>query len=87
MDLINNMMLGAETRKRQVLPILLAGTVQRSLPTLLQGKSWADFREEAVYYPSLFDLLLTMFHLPFNHPVVSAERELLRSGLAPDRRV
>jgi hypothetical protein len=40
-----------------------------------------------VYYPSLFDLLLTMFHLPFNHPVVSAERELLRSGLAPDRRV
>ena len=40
-----------------------------------------------MYYPELFRLIVTMFKLPFDHPVVCAERELLHSGLAPDRRV
>jgi len=87
MDLVNNMMLGTEMQKRKILPILLAGTAQRSLPPLLQGKVYADFREDVLYFPSLFDLILTMFNLPFDQPAVCAERELMRSGLAPDLRV
>ena len=87
MDLINNIMMGTEKQKRKILPILLAGTKQRSLPPFLQGSTSADFREEVMYYPELLDLVVTMFNLPFDHPVVCAERELLGSGLAPDRRV
>jgi TIR domain len=77
-DLINNRLLGAEPQKRSVLPLLLDGEKMNSLPPLLHGRVYADFREERAYFATAFDLILSLYQLPPNHPVVADLRESLR---------
>jgi small GTP-binding protein len=77
-DLINNRLLGAEPQKRSVLPLLLDGEKVNSLPPLLHGRVYADFREERAYFATAFDLILSLYQLPPNHPVVADLRESLR---------
>jgi small GTP-binding protein len=76
-DLINNRLLGTELQKQSVLPLLLDGDKADSLPPLLHGRVYADFRNEAVYFPTAFDLILSLYRLPPNHPAVADLRESL----------
>jgi small GTP-binding protein len=77
-DLINNRLLGTEPKKQSVLPLLLDGEKAQSLPPLLHGRVYADFRDELVYFATAFDLILSLYQLPPNHPAVADLRESLR---------
>jgi small GTP-binding protein len=76
-DLINNRLLGTEAQKRSVLPLLLDGEKTSSLPPLLHGRVYADFRDEIAYFATAFDLILSVYQLPPNDPVVTDLRESL----------
>jgi hypothetical protein len=77
-ELINNRLLGTEPQKQSVLPLLLAGEKIESLPPLLHGRVYADFRDELAYFAAAFDLILSLYQLPPNHPAVADLRESLR---------
>ncbi len=77
-DLIANRLLGTEIQKRSVLPLLLEGQKTNSLPPLLHGRVFADFRDEAKYFITAFDLIRSLYDLPPNHPAVADLRESLQ---------
>jgi hypothetical protein len=77
-DLIANRLLGTEAQKASVLPLLLDGEKTASLPPLLHGRVYADFRDELAYFTTAFDLILSLYQLPPNHPAVADLRESLR---------
>jgi small GTP-binding protein len=79
-DLIHNRLLGTEAQKESVLPLLLAGEKTASLPPLLHGRVYADFRDETMYFTSAFNLILSLYQLPPNHPSVIDLRDSLRAG-------
>jgi len=71
-------LLATEDQKRTVLPVLLAGDKSESFPPLLIGKVSADFRNEEAYFTTAFDLILSLYELPPNHPAVADLRESLQ---------
>lgn len=76
-DLINLRCIGTEDQKATVLPALLAGDDKTSLPPLMRGRVYADFRREDAYFLTLFDLTLTLHGIPFDSPAVTDLRESL----------
>jgi hypothetical protein len=82
-DLISQRLIGAQEDKRTVKPLLLAGEKKTSLPPLMWDGIHADFRDEADYFRTAFDLILSLYQLPQSHPAVADLRESLRG---PDRR-
>jgi len=82
-DLIHNRLLKTEEQKLMVLPVLLAGDDANSFPPLMQGRVYADFRDEFWYFTTAFDLILSLYQLPPFHPAVADLRESLRG---PDTR-
>jgi small GTP-binding protein len=85
-DLINNRLLGTEPQKRSVLPLLLDGEKTAALPPLLQGRVYADFRDELAYFATAFDLILSLYQLPPNHPDHPIVAELRESLSRPKMR-
>ncbi|MET0625258.1 MAG: TIR domain-containing protein [Pyrinomonadaceae bacterium] len=79
-DLINLRMMGTEQHKNTVLPLLAEGDPRDSFPPLLRGRVYADFREESNYFGALYELILTLYRIPFDHPAVSDLRDMLRDG-------
>ena len=77
-ELINNRLLGTELQKNSVLPLLVEGEKAESLPPLMHGRVYADFRDERTYFPTAFDLILSLYRLPPNDSVVADLRESLR---------
>lgn len=77
-DVIHVRLTGTEAQKKSVLPLLREGTPGESLPPLLQGRVYGDFRQESSYLPSLFDLVLTLYGIPFDDPGVVKLRALGR---------
>jgi hypothetical protein len=73
-------MLGTEVKKQSVLPVLLAGTEESSFPPLLQGRVYADFRNQQAYFTTAFDLILSLYDIPPSDPSVADLRESLREG-------
>ena len=65
-DLIHQRLMGTELEKRSVRPIIVQGDQYISLPSLLRGRIFLDFRTEKLYYPSLFDLILSIHNADFN---------------------
>jgi hypothetical protein len=80
-DVINRRLLGTEEQKRSVLPVLLDGDDQASLPPLLLGRVYADFRRPADYFASLFDLVLAIEGIPFDDDAVIDLRHGLRGDM------
>lgn len=82
MDLINNRLLGTQAQKLSVLPLLLAGEKIGSLPPLLHGRVYGDFRTDERYFQTAFDLILSLYQIAPNHPAVADLREwLAKEGL------
>jgi small GTP-binding protein len=79
-DLVGGRLIGSEASKRSVLPVLLRGDQRTSFPALLQGRVYADFRDEDRYFPALFDVLLSLYDIPPRDPVC----EGLRRDLTQD---
>lgn len=76
-DVISSRLLGTEEQKLTVLPLLLSGDKTASLPPLLHGRVHADFRKPDLYFRAAFDLILSLYQLPRNHPAVADLRESL----------
>ncbi len=68
---------GNEVTKATVLPALLKGEKETSLPPFLQGRVHADFRQEKLYFVSLFELVLTLYGLS-NDAAVRDLRQKMR---------
>jgi len=77
-DLIANRLLGTEAQKASVLPLLLDGDKADSLPPLLHGRVYADFRAEKEYFKTAFDLIRSLYEISSNDPAVVDLRESLR---------
>lgn len=77
-DLIANRLLGTEMQKESVLPMLLDGEKPASLPPLLHGRIYGDFRDEKAYFTQAFDLILDLYNIPHQDHAVADLRESLR---------
>jgi WD40 repeat protein len=77
-DLINQRLLGTEEDKQTVLPILLDGEAPQSLPPLLRGRVYVDFRRPAAYFASLLDVVIAVHGVRFNDEAVIDLRQSLR---------
>ena len=83
-DQINLRLTRTEKEKATVLPLLLEGDEATSFPPLVRGKVYGRFDEDELYFPSLFDLILTLYRIPFTHPAIADLRDELRGHGAPD---
>jgi hypothetical protein len=79
-DLIGNRMIGSEAHKESVLPVLLDGTPESAFPPLLQGRVCADFSLPAHYFPSIFDLIVSLYQISSHKPVRELRRQLADGG-------
>jgi small GTP-binding protein len=77
-DLINLRLLGTESQKQTVMPVLLAGEESESLPPLLRGRVHGDFRKDDAYFARAFDLILDMYGISHQDAAVADLRESLR---------
>ena len=82
-DLMSRRLIATEAQKASVLPLLLEGEEQTSFPPLLQGRVYANFKQEEHYLATLFDLVLALYHIPFDDPMVRDLRERLRKEASP----
>jgi len=71
-------LLASEVEKKTVMPVLLAGEKSEAFPPLLRGRVFADFRDERAYFTTAFDLILSLYDIPFNHRAVADLRDSLR---------
>ena len=79
-DLINLRLTGTEEDKATVLPLLLEGDERKCFPPLARGKVYGSFVKDESYFPALFDLILTLYRILFDHPAVADLRDKLRAG-------
>jgi hypothetical protein len=75
--LIGLRMRGPEKLQRTVVPALLEGDATKSFPPCLHDQVFCDFRNEATYFTTAFDLILSLYQIPPNHPAVADLRESL----------
>lgn len=78
-DLITRRMGGTEAHKETVLPVLLAGDENSSFPPLVKGQVYADFRNELTYFETVFDLILSIYRIPFHDSAVADLRVSLHA--------
>jgi small GTP-binding protein len=76
-DLISQRLMGAETDKETVLPILLDGEKKTSLPPLMWDRVHRDFRTRRTYFTTAFDLILDLYRISHRDPAVADLRESL----------
>jgi GTPase SAR1 family protein len=70
--------LGTETEKESILPVLFSGDVRESFPPWLHDSVHADFRDERAYFTAAFDLILSIYGIATNIPAVADLRDSLR---------
>ena len=58
-----------------------------SFPPLLKGSVFLDFREEADFFPRLFELVLTIHRIPFEDNMARRHRDELSGASEIDLRV
>lgn len=70
MDLVSARLLGTEAQKQTVIPLLLEGSPDESLPPLLRTRVYSDFRSERVYFDTALNLLLGLYGIGPRDPAV-----------------
>jgi hypothetical protein len=80
-DLIHLRLTGTEQEKDSVLPLLLDGSPEESLPPLLRGRVHADFRERQAYFMSLMDVVISMYDSALERRAALNLRQELREAL------
>jgi hypothetical protein len=76
-DIIANRLMGTEPQKESVLPLLVEGEKAASLPPLLHGRVFCDFRNERPYFTGAFDLILSLYGIAFHDDAVAGMRASL----------
>ena len=52
--------------------------ISATIPALLRGRVYGDFRVEDAYFAQAFDLILDVYGIPHQAPAVADLRESLR---------
>ena len=73
-DLINQRLVASEDQKETVMPILLEGEPQASLPPLMRGRVFVDFRDKEAYFFRALKLIVDLYGISAH---LSPARELL----------
>jgi hypothetical protein len=68
----------ARRQRPNVIPLLLEGDLETSRPRELHGVQSGNFRDETRRAIELYDLVLTLYAIPFNHPAFAPLRDDLR---------
>lgn len=76
---VNVRMRGDEMQKASVMPVLRQGEPKSAFPPALHGRLFADLRNDEDYFVNTFDLLLSIYGLPFQDKSIRSWRELLRN--------
>ncbi len=66
-----------DARHDTVIPLLRQGTMEDSFPPLLRGKIAVDLRDDRVFLPPLFDLVLTLHGIGFDEPMARQYRRAI----------
>jgi GTPase SAR1 family protein len=82
-DLIGQRMLGAESKKETVLPVLREGTEETSFPFDLQKRVYADFTRSETYFHEFMNLAFTLYDMNPQDPIAM---ELVQSLQAANLR-
>ncbi len=77
MDQISARLLGIEAEKTTVIPLLLEGESNESLPPSLLTRVRSDFRDDDRYFDTTLDLLLSLYVIPPRHPAVTHWKQKL----------
>ncbi|MEO8497608.1 MAG: toll/interleukin-1 receptor domain-containing protein [Planctomycetota bacterium] len=86
MDQISARLLGTEAEKKTVIPLLLEGEPQESLPPAFKTRVRSDFRNDDRYFDTALDLLLGLYGIPPRHAAVIHWKQKL-SGSELGRRL
>jgi hypothetical protein len=70
------------TERQRVIPLLLTGNQATSFPPQFEDSVYVDCRAESQYFAKLFDLFLTLYTIPFDHPKVEEFRDAFRAAAA-----
>jgi len=73
------LVMGSEQVKESVLAALLSGAPATSLPVLMEGRAYADFRSPQAYFGALLDLLIAMFKIS-DPQITTAVRRAIREA-------
>ncbi|MCX5647360.1 MAG: TIR domain-containing protein [Phycisphaerae bacterium] len=76
-DLISQRLMGTESDKETVMPVLLAGEKKTSLPPLMWDRVHRDFRNESAYFSTAFDVILDLYHISCQDPAIADLQESL----------
>ena len=76
--LVNDRLCDA-SEEESVRPVLLAGNPKKSFPALFRGSVSVDFRNKDDYFVRLFELILSLHNIPFDHPRVDDFRERMQA--------
>lgn len=67
--------------KNRTVPLLVEGDATTSLPPLLQNTVHVDFTQPDDYFDRIFQLVLTLHRIPFDHPGILALQQNSRHQL------
>ncbi|MEK6262014.1 MAG: TIR domain-containing protein [Planctomycetota bacterium] len=77
MSLIYTRLIGTKAQKATVIPLILDGSPDESLPPLLRTRVFSDFRSEHRYFNTVLDLLLSLHRIESRHPAVRKWKQKL----------
>jgi small GTP-binding protein len=63
-DLVHNRLIGTESEKSTIYPLLRMGTQTESFPPLLEGRVYEDFRDDQRYFGALLNLIISLYRIP-----------------------
>jgi len=61
------------------LPLLLDGDDRKSFPDALHGRVRISFQQERFYFVNLFNLILILYRIPSQDPIIGELRALMRT--------
>lgn len=80
-DLIHQRLIGSEESKETILPLILEGTEESSLPPLLRRRVYGDFRKTSNYFLTLFDLIMVISGVSLSDAAIMSIRQQLQESL------
>lgn len=75
--LIQSRLKPKHTQRSNLIPLLFEGDLGSARLRELRGVQTGDFRDETRYVVALYDLVLTLYAIPFSHPAFKPLREHL----------
>ena len=67
------------SEEESIKPLLLTGTQEECFPPLFEDSVYVDFRDRENHFVRLFELILSLYNIPFDHPRVDDFRERMQA--------